>query len=350
MASGRLINIARDKITGKLLDANILFDQSKKTESFEVRKEFNQDELAPVCLECEQELTIAHSKYDRNYFRHLPYHSYCLLSDNSLSAKEQNEYIEITKQRESNRHKYLKNQIGSLLALDANISNINIDSRYILTDTTKRKPDVYCEYNGYKIVFEIQLSKLPLWYILKRYNFYKANNIILIWILDNFNVRDQSSFERDIKYLNKYQNFFKLDEDSVDFKLICEYKEVFIENYIVKSKWTEYSVQLSELKIDQEEVQAFYYDYPAIERAKKYELIQLLRQKEEDEFNSEQERKSNERKKKATKIIESINKEKLKVNPYYKKIENDINELSYLEIQELNKQMNLKKATRPMPD
>ncbi|WP_426483186.1 DUF6035 family protein [Chryseobacterium sp. R2ACT005] len=63
MASGRLINIARDKITGKLLNANLLFDQSKKTESFEIRKEFNQDELASVCLECEQDLTITNSDF-----------------------------------------------------------------------------------------------------------------------------------------------------------------------------------------------------------------------------------------------------------------------------------------------
>lgn len=349
MSNGRLINVAKDKITGKLLYADDLFENTTKTESFEVRKDYNDDKLEPACLECEQDLTIAHSKYDRNYFRHLPYHSYCLLSDNSLSPKEQREYIDIASQRESDRHKYLKNRIGNLLSTEQNVSNINIDSKYITTENERRKPDVYCEYNGFKIVFEIQLSKLPLWYILKRYNFYKANNIILIWILDNFNVRNQGSFERDIKYLNKYQNFFKLDENSTSFKLICEYKEVFIDKYVVKSKWIESSVELSELKIDQNDVQAFYYDYPSIERAKKFELIEILKQKEENEFNAEQERKKNEREKKASKIIKRISDEKIKTYPYFKTIENDINEMSLLEIQELNNQMDLKNSSRQTP-
>ena len=270
MSNGRLINIAKDKITGKLLYADDLFENSTKIESFAIRKDYNDDKLKPACLECEQNLAIAHSKYDRNYFRHLPNHSYCILSDNSLSPKDQKEYIEIATLRESDRHKYLKNRIGSLLYEEQNVSNINIDSKYISTDTEKRKPDVYCEYNGFKIVFEIQLSKLPLWYILKRHTFYKANNIVLIWILDNFNVKDQGSFERDIKYLNKYQNFFKFDEESIRFKLLCEYKEVFIDKYIVKSKWTQKSIELSELKIDQSGFQAFYYNYPVIERHKKF--------------------------------------------------------------------------------
>lgn len=349
MSNGRLINVAKDKITGKLLYADDLFENTTKTESFAVRKDYNDDKLEPTCLECEQDLTIAHSKYDRNYFRHLPYHSYCLLSDNSLSPKEQREYLDIASHRESDRHKYLKNRIGNLLSTEQNVSNINIDSKYITTEYERRRPDVYCEYNGSKIVFEIQLSKLPLWYILKRYNFYKANNIILIWILDNFNVRDQGSFERDIKYLNKYQNFFKLDEGSSRFKLICEYKEVFIEKYNVKSKWTKCSTELSELKIDQNDLQAFYYDHPGIETAKQFELSEMLKRKEEDEFNAEQDRKKNEREKKASKIIKRITEEKIKTHPYFKSIENDINEMSLLEIQELNNQMDLKNPSRQTP-
>lgn len=349
MSNGRLINIAKDKITGKLLYADDLFENSTKIESFAIRKDYNDDKLEPACLECEQDLAIAHSKYDRNYFRHLPYHSHCILSDNSLSPKDQKDYIEIAKQRESDRHKYLKNRIGNLLSEEQNVSNINIDNKYISTDTEKRKPDVYCEYKGFKIVFEIQLSKLPLWYILKRHKFYKANNIVLIWILDNFNVKDQGSFERDIKYLNKYQNFFKLDEESIRFKLICEYKEVFIDKYIVKSKWTQQSIELSELKIDQIDSQAFYYDYPSVESDKRLELIELIKQKEEDDFNAEQERKRNEREKKATKIIKRINDEKLKTNPHFKHIQNDIDRMSFLEIQELNMQMDLKNPTRSSP-
>ncbi|MBF6643958.1 MULTISPECIES: DUF6035 family protein [Chryseobacterium] len=349
MSKDRLINVAKDKITGKLLYADELFENGSKVDSFVVRKDYNENKIEPSCLECEQDLAIAHSKYDRNYFRHLPHHSYCILSDNSLSPKDQKEYIEIAKQRESYRHKYLKNRIGELLAEEQNVSNINIDSKYIYKGSERRKPDVYCEYNDLKIVFEIQLSKLPLWYILRRHQFYKDHNIVLIWILDNFDVKDQGSFERDIKYLTRYQNFFKLDETSTGFKLICEFKELFIDKYIVKSKWTQESIRLSQLRVDQTDMQPFYYDYPSIERIKKYELIEHLKQKEEDDFNAEVERKRKEREKKIKNIIKRINDEKLKPNPHYKFIDNDINEMSYLEIQELNAQMDLKNPSRITP-
>ena len=50
----------------------------------------------------------------------------------------------------------------------------------------------------------------------------------LIWILDNFEVKGQNKTERAIKYLMEYQNFFRLDEETNDFRLLCKYKFSFI--------------------------------------------------------------------------------------------------------------------------
>lgn len=204
----RLINTARDKFSNNLLHAVELFDNNK-TESFRVRKDFNEQKINPVCVECGQDLTISPSIYDRLFFRHLPNHNYCLLSSNSLTPQQQREYFEIIKSRESLRHLELKNKIGNLLTQinEVDKNSIFIDNKYIIKNGERRKPDVYCKIGQVEIVFEIQLSKLPLWYILNRYNFYKENNIYLIWILDNFDVKNPDSFTRDIKYLNKYQNY-----------------------------------------------------------------------------------------------------------------------------------------------
>lgn len=345
--SDRLINIAKDKNTGEILNANELFD-NKKTHSFEIRKEFNEGKIKPICLECEQELTISHSKFDRLFFRHLPNHSSCILSNNSLTPKEQKEYFEILKIRESDRHKSLKNKIGNLLLTVKGIdkNSINIDNKFIIKNGERRKPDVYCKYKEFEIVFEIQLSKLPLWYILRRHNFYKENNIYLVWILDNFNVRNAGSFERDIKYLNNYQNFFTLNENSSSLKLNCEYKKVYIENKTVKSHWKIKSISLDKLTFNQADLQVYYYDFTKNLETKESELTQLLKLEEEDRWNKEQERLEKFRKEKIQKIIFKIAEEKKKNFGHFNQISNEISNFNFLEIKELNELLKINKSKK----
>lgn len=341
--SERLIRIARDKISGDILDAKIIFEESRKVDS-EIRKLLNEKKINPICVECEQGLTISKSIYDRHFFKHLPKHSYCLLSDNSLTPQQQNEYIEIIKNKESDRHIYLKNRIGSLISRveDVDKTSIAIDKKFIFRNEEKRKPDVYCKFLDYEIVFEIQLSKLPLWYILRRHNFYKESNIYLIWILDNFDVKNQGSFELDIKYLNRYHNFFKLDENADKFRLICKYKEVYLADFKTKTKWTQKSVELNQLSFDQKEVQAIYYNLPINLARKESELANSLKQKEEEEWNALQINEGQKRKIKIEKIIQLIKYEKSKKFSSYRNIEDKINEFTSIEIQELNKNLDFK--------
>lgn len=340
--SERLISISRDQVTGNLLDANVIFEINRTVDS-DIRRLINEKKIIPICVECEQGLALSKSVYDRHFFKHLPKHSYCLLSDNSLTPQQQNEYIEIIKITESDRHKHLKNRIGNLISTLEGVdkSSIAIDNKFIVRNEEKRKPDVYCKFLDYEIVFEIQLSKLPLWYIIRRHKFYKENNIYLIWILDNFDVKNQGSFEKDIKYLNRYHNFFKLDEDKEPFRLICEYKEVYIDDLKVKTNWKKKSVELSQLSFDQIEVQAFYYNFPINEARKETELIGLLKKKEDDEWNAQQLINEQKRKIKIEKIIQQIKDEKSKKFSSYRLLDEKIEELSYLEVQEFNKNLNL---------
>lgn len=344
--NNRLISIARDKISGILLDANLLFANSK--DGSDIRRLVNEKAILPACVECDQDLTISKSIYDRHFFRHLPKHSYCLLSDNTLTPEQQNEYIDIIKINESERHKYLKNRIGNLLTTvqGIDINSIEIDSKFIIRNEEKRKPDVYCKFLDYEIVFEIQLSKLPLWYIIRRHKFYKENNIYLIWILDNFDVKNQGSFEKDIKYLNRYHNFFKLDEDKEFFRLLCEYKEVYIDDLKVKTNWKKKSVELSQLSFDQKEVQAFFYNFPVNEARKETELITLVKKKEDDEWNAQELIDEQKRKVKIEKIIQQIKDEKSKKFSSYRLLEDKIDKFSYLEVQELNNNLGLKKKKK----
>lgn len=258
----RSIKIAFDKTSGEILEADEVFDI--KTDAFEIRKKYHEKNLALSCCECEQDLMVSGSKYDRLHFKHKPGHSYCILADGQLTPQEHERFTEILIAKESDRHKELKNKIGKLLksVKGVDLNSIAIDNKFIIKQNGKRRPDVYCKFNDKEIVFEIQLSDLSLGYILSRYEFYKEHGIYLIWILDNFDIHNQGTLERDIKYLTKYHNFFKLDEQTDTLKLECEYKFPFLteENKLL-TKWLKKSVSLNELKYDNEVFQAYFYNF-----------------------------------------------------------------------------------------
>jgi competence CoiA-like predicted nuclease len=188
----------------------------------------------------------------------------CILKQNNLSSEEFEAINKIIAAKESPRHKYLKNRIGSLALKtpDVDTESVQIDDKFIIVGSEKRRPDVYFSYKGYQIAFEIQLSALPLKYILDRHNFYTKNGIYLIWILDDFNVHGQTQTERDIKYLDSHQNFFKLDERSEDtLQLLCDFKKPFLnfENEL-RHKWIQKPVTLEQLTFDPNTRKAYYFD------------------------------------------------------------------------------------------
>jgi competence CoiA-like predicted nuclease len=298
----RSIKIAFDKVSREILDADEVFDETKN--AFDIRRQYHEKNLLLSCCECEQDLMVSGSKYDRLHFKHKSGHEYCILSDGQLSPEEHEKFTEILKSKESDRHKELKNKIGLLLhsleGIDKN--SIAIDNRFIIREGEKRRPDVYCKYQGKELVFEIQLSDLSLGYILSRYEFYKKHGMYLIWILDNFDIHNQGTLERDIKYLTKYENFFKLDESSDTFYLGCEYKFPFLtddNNFL--TKWLKKSVALIQLSFDNEDFQIYYYNFgdnrTKIE-AKQKEIAEKIKEAErkkiEEQRKSNADRKSNE--------------------------------------------------------
>lgn len=274
----RTIKIAFDVVSKSIIDAELVLKNTQ--DAFALRKQYNEQKIKPICCECQQELVVSHSRYDRVYFKHKPNHNFCILIDEKLSPNEQEVFISNLQSKESPRHKELKNKIGKLLASEngVDVSSINVDNHFITITNEKRKPDVYCEYNKYKIAFEIQISKLSQKYILSRHNFYKKNGIFLIWILDNFNIHNQTGLERDIKYLNEYQNFFKLDERTESFKLICDFKKSYLtESNQLRTKWINESIALGQLKFNNQIYQAFFYNFD--ENYKNNEIFQIQKEK-----------------------------------------------------------------------
>ncbi len=345
----RSIKLAFDKNLGKILEAEEVFSETK--DAFNIRKQYHEKKLNLFCCECEQELMVSGSKFDRLHFKHKPGHSFCNLSDGQLTVKEQDVFTKILRSKESERHIELKTNIGKMLEnVDGvDIESIAIDNRFISCNGEKRRPDVFCNYKGLNIVFEIQLSELSLGYILSRYEFYKKNQMFLIWILDDFDIHNQGTLERDIKYLTEYENFFKLDESTNSLKFICEYKYPFLtEDNRLLTKWLTTSVSLSQFQFDSSVYQVFYYNFgnnktkaEKIQKVRETELLEIKRQKLE-------ERTLNLAKDRARKIIDNIKYVRKNKHLSYDRIKLQIDEFNALEIKALNDLLGLSKRKTPI--
>jgi competence CoiA-like predicted nuclease len=339
----RSIKIAFDKTSGEILIADEVFDI--KTDAFEIRKTYHKKNLSLSCCECDQDLIVSGSKHDRLHFKHKPGHNYCILADGRLTPLEHERFTKILKSKESDRHKELKNKIGVQLksVKGVDLNSIAIDNKFIIKPNGKRRPDVYCKFQNREIVFEIQLSDLSLGYILSRYEFYKEHGIYLIWILDNFDIHNQGTLERDIKYLTKYHNFFKLDEQSETIKLECEYKYPFLtDDNRLLYKWLKKSISLQELKYDNKEFQGYYYNFG--DNKTKKETLQRKKNEEikEAERNRLEILRIDNATSKAKNLINSIADFRKRKVQNFKTIIEELEEMDDFEIKILNEILNLK--------
>lgn len=259
----RRIRYAVDEATGERLDAEVLFSSHKS--GFAVREDYHQRIFRPRCVECGQLLQLAHSTKDWVFFKHLPHSGDCLLKDGGITDEEVADIDRIHAAKESPRHQELKARIAAALNCTEHVSEVKTE-KVFQRGLSRCRADVYCQFQKHQLVFEVQLSKLPLKYILNRHHFYRKQGIYLIWVLENFDLKiGIKSFARDIKYLAPHQNFFHATRDDSIFALDCEYKECFIAtNGAIRSKWVQKRVSLTELTFFQETKQVYFYPYDTV--------------------------------------------------------------------------------------
>src|SRR5690606_12712370 len=132
-------------------------------------------------------------------------------------SKEEIEARKYSNIQESERHIKLKNQLALYLKSTPFVSNVEIEKR-ITSETPYlywRRPDVYAEYNGKSIVFELQLSTTFLGVIIERDIFYRFNNTFIVWVFNFSDNKEYVNFQnlmiKDIYYANK-RNAFVFDE------------------------------------------------------------------------------------------------------------------------------------------
>ena len=226
-----------------------------------------------ICPICRQMVKISGHKLRRGrvcYFTHLRDSDDCPYKTGVPLSKEEIERIKYGRINESERHKRLKSLIYDALttprSIENGITNVECEKR-ILSDLpfmNYRRPDIYAEWNGRKLVFELQLSTTFLSVVVERDLFYRLNNYDIIWI---FNFDDNQEYVnlhnlmcKDIYYANK-RNVFIFDKEA-------EAESAARGELVLKCKWLkadgnwskEKFVTLSELSFDAEYHKPYFFD------------------------------------------------------------------------------------------
>ena len=190
----------------------------------------------------------------QSWFSHKSSQSICELSNYSDKEKElDKKYI---MNGESDRHKSLKKSLRFWLHKQG--AEKVEEEKSIFDDLFfYRRPDVYCEYKGYKLAFEIQVSNLSYKSLKKRSKFFSDNGIYCIWIVDWFIPNNKQS-DMDFVLHNPKENVFTVNLINNNFELIA--------NYILPSTkkmfdWKNMPINLSQIKFD-DSYQVYYYDTP----------------------------------------------------------------------------------------
>ncbi len=351
MKRNNRIKIAYDNESGKTFDVSEQFTSGEKafaakilyaTNIWEAEElalkeqyypEFNLKSLC--CLECDQLLQITNRK-GHVYLKHKTGSDDCELK--SGNPKELEDLYRIYEIKESEKHRTLKHKIGDYLETVSGVEQVIVDQKFLFTELGKRKPDVLCHYKGAILVFELQLSKIPLSYLINRTKFYrkkyKGKDVFLIWVLDDNNIKEikvesdeenmpksrtiieQSSMAMHIKYLNHYHNFFQFEPDeNGKYQFSCLYKRPFIQEKLLRIfvKFRKEFIGLDDLKFDFDKKVAYYKDtellkeslYSKLEYLEKQKVLEL-RQKYKEKENRERQEREQER-------LEALRVEKFKV-------------------------------------
>lgn len=175
-----------------------------------------------ICPFCKQMVKICGrrtSNHKAVYFSHLYDSDDC---EKKTTTQLSADYILAKKYgmiQESERHKKLKTALANYLQTEKSkrlgFSNVKVSTR-IKSDIPYlnwRCPDVYVEFNGKKIVFELQLSTYFISVLVARDIFYRLNGYYIIWVFnfDNNYITQESLFTKDYYYSNKL-NLFIFDE------------------------------------------------------------------------------------------------------------------------------------------
>jgi len=266
----RKIQDLRDLNTGEELKADKWISALDEAGIFNLRRKLKEDYIknkSPiVCATCNQPVYLAGLEH---YFKHWKELGDCPIKTKGKYSQKQIDRMKYNGVQESLLHIELKEYLYELLNNDGKCSGVEKEKVIKSIDVERwwKKPDISLEFNGIKMVIEIQLSTTHLNVIVDRDTFYKENNIFILWV---FNDKDENAFrftEKDI-FFNNHRNAFLMDEESVRVSekenklfLTCYFQKPSLENGKVIDKWEKQLISFNEIKFDANKYKIYFYDY-----------------------------------------------------------------------------------------
>jgi len=177
----------------------------------------NDDSARFRCIACDCPFVL-YSTQDRSgfFFRHKHYVDDCPIKDEKSLPPDVLRARKFNGKQESAAHAYMTALLHRLLQLDKRFENVIKEEVTKGDDGTEwKKPDVKGTFQGKKVAFEIQLSTESLDVIIKRRNFYKRNNTLLVWVFQAYSFDKARISDLDISYSNN-NNVIVLDTESVE--------------------------------------------------------------------------------------------------------------------------------------
>jgi len=291
----RTILNAVDVETGEFINATQLNDY-QFAKKFRKSVNDNEDVKSIICPECGKELSVGINRKNKDletyFFFHRNNFSGCDLVNGKISKVEVEKLNQIYSSKETQTHKDLKKFIysGLLKTEGVDKESVKIEKWFFQEGKLERRPDVFCIYKGKKLAFEAQVSVLSQRYMLERYNYYRKEQVFVIWIVKEFNFEKNRQFIKDIQYLNNYQNIFTIDTIGNGLCLSCHFPEPYSKHLEIKEKISVKTLSFDQLSFDSS-YQVFYYNYPTELKKKELEISEEIEKRKSRLELFEQEQK-----------------------------------------------------------
>lgn len=226
-----------------------------------------------LCPECFSSLRLIQQPETRKFhFRHSIEDGRCSVLTRGELSKEEINAIKYNGQKESFRHREIKQWLVDSLQASGLFQNIAQEKRWEGKITGAwRKPDVSATFNGLRLAFEVQLSTTFIDVILERRQFYQKEGGLLIWVFGEFPLKGRRLMQDDVFHLNNH-NAFIVNKSSRDqsvakgqFYLDCVWAQP---SYPKQANPPLYSARISfeQLTLDRTKQEAYVYNYASNRR------------------------------------------------------------------------------------
>lgn len=212
-------------------------------------------------------------------FRHLHEDGSCRhITKTRLTAAQINAF-RYDGQRESVRHKRIKELVADSIRCDMQFTEPEIEGTWKGREGERRRPDVRSRYSdALDIAFEAQLSTTFDSVMVDREEFYRKEGGLLVWVFGEFDP-ERARLMMKICFAVNNRNAYVVNEQSLGasrqsgtLMLICHYDQPVLRNGKIEFDHCQKLVSFDQLTLDQEGQRAYLVDTDKIEANLKRQL------------------------------------------------------------------------------